>query len=85
MKDSIGKHQGVPYIYILPTIRFDIQSGVSLADFEAAAYYNFSVARRPILIIVEEDGVKAIKTIIQEAFFGPTDLSVVLTLLDIIR
>lgn len=76
LKDSIGKPHQVPTIFIIPTVRFDIQTGASLAEFEFPAYYNYFVLKKKIILITDDESAKAIRTIFQETLLGPLDLSV---------
>lgn len=76
LKDSIGKAHQVPTIFIIPTVRFDINSGASLAEFEFPAYFNYFVLKKKIILVTDEESGKAIKTIFQETLLGPEDLSV---------
>lgn len=79
LKDSIGKPHNVPTIFIIPTIRFDINSGASLAEFEFPAYFNYFVLKKKIILVTDEECGKALRTIFQETLLGPIDLSVGLT------
>lgn len=76
LKDSIGKPHNVPTIFIIPSIRFDITSGASLAEFEFPAYFNYFVLKKKVVLVTDEESGKALKTIFQETLLGPTDLSV---------
>ena len=74
IKDSLVRPQGVPAIYILPTGRFDINSGSSLAEFEFPAYYNYFVLKRKIIVVTDRDGERAMREIFQETLLGPASL-----------
>lgn len=76
VKDSIGKPGGVPVIYILPTIKFDIQGGVSLAEFEFPTYFNYFVLKTKITIVTDQKGGENLKKVFQETLFGPVNLEV---------
>jgi hypothetical protein len=76
LKDSIGKPHQVPTIFIIPTVRFDINSGASLAEFEFPAYFNYFVLKKKIILVTDEECGKSIRTIFQETLLGPEDLSV---------
>ena len=76
LKDSIGKAHQVPTIFIIPTLRFDVNSGASLAEFEFPAYFNYFVLKKKIILVTDEDSGKAIRTIFQETLLGPEDLKV---------
>ncbi len=74
IKDSVVRPHGVPTIYILPTSRFDINSGSSLAEFEFPAYYNYFILKRKIVVVTDRDGERAMREIFQETLLGPLSL-----------
>lgn len=74
MKDSVVRSHGVPTIYIIPTVRFDINSGSSLAEFEFPAYYNFFILKKKITLVTDKQGEVALRQIFQETLLGPANL-----------
>lgn len=43
VKDSLNLGIEIPTYYIIPTNRFDKKFGISVAEFEFPAYFNFFV------------------------------------------
>ena len=71
VKDSIMQGLKVPTTFIIPKQRFDKVTGISTAEFEFPAYFNFFVLRSKIRLVADKDAEKAIRTIFQETLLGP--------------
>jgi hypothetical protein len=84
VKDSLNLGLEIPTYYIIPTKRypfclmcsFDKKYGISVAEFEFPAYFNFFVKKRQISLICTAEVEQAIRTVFQETLLGPTDYSV---------
>ena len=51
VKDSMVMGKEVPSYFVVPSKRFDYNVGISIAEFEFPAYFNFFVKRRKITLI----------------------------------
>jgi CRP-like cAMP-binding protein/phosphoribosyl 1,2-cyclic phosphodiesterase len=71
IKDTIGKPEGVPAIYLLPGHLCSVELGISLADLEFPVYYNYFVKRRRTTVICEEHQKRNLTAMMREAVFGP--------------
>ncbi|MEB3205364.1 MAG: cyclic nucleotide-binding domain-containing protein [Candidatus Sericytochromatia bacterium] len=71
IKDTIGKPEGVPAIYLLPGHLFSAELGISLADLEFPVYYNYFVKRQRTTVICEERQKRDLTAMMREAVFGP--------------
>jgi hypothetical protein len=76
IKDSLGKARSVPLIFIMPSIKFDIQAGVTLSELETPAFYNFFVHKKKITVVTDLKGAGVLKMVFQEALLGPANLDV---------
>ena len=77
IKDSMNIGLDVPKYFIVPSKRFETRLGLSVAEFEFPAYFNFFMKKRQVNLIVDKEGEEAIRTIFQETLLGPADVSVV--------
>lgn len=71
IKDSMAMGLTLPVHFIVPKERFNFQMGVSVAEFEFPAYYNFFLKRRKINLITTPDVEPLIRTIFTETLLGP--------------
>ena len=71
IKDAINMKQDVPLYYIIPNDRFNRKYGLSVAEFEFPAYFNYFVRNRKIILICSEEAQQAIQAIFQETLLGP--------------
>jgi phosphoribosyl 1,2-cyclic phosphodiesterase len=73
IKDGMALGLDVPVAYVVPHELFDRRRGISVAEFEFPAYYNFFLLKRRARLVVESDAVEArIRGVFQETLFGPT-------------
>ncbi|MBF0407335.1 MAG: cAMP/cGMP-dependent 3',5'-cyclic-AMP/GMP phosphodiesterase [Candidatus Riflebacteria bacterium] len=73
IKDTLSLIGEVPETIILPNRLFSSERGVSLADVEFPAYYNFFVKKRPLRIIGQPHQLETILNVLHEALFGPRE------------
>lgn len=74
IKDSMALGLDVAGIYVVPPDLFDRRRGMSVAEFEFPAYYNYFLKKRRAKLIVHDVGVEQrIRAILQEALFGPPE------------
>lgn len=71
LKDTIFLPLGVPSVFILPIQHFDPAQGMSVAEIEFPIYYNFFIKKRKTRIFVNPGHIENMKTVLQEAVFGP--------------
>ncbi len=72
VKDVMALELEVPVLYILPRELFDRRRGLSVAEFEFPAYYNFFLLQRKARMGFETPDVEArVRAIFQETLFGP--------------
>jgi hypothetical protein len=74
VKDSLIAGKEVPTYFVVPTERFDRKVGISVAEFEFPAYFNFFVKKRQVSIICTEEARDAIRIIFQETLLGPENM-----------
>ena len=73
IKDGMALGLEVPGAYVVPHELFDRRRGISVAEFEFPAYYNFYLLKRRARLVVESAAVEArIRGVFQETLFGPT-------------
>lgn len=72
VKDVMGLGLDVPVLYVLPRELFDRRRGLSVAEFEFPAYYNFFLLKRRARLGVDDRSVEGrVRAIFQETLFGP--------------
>jgi CRP-like cAMP-binding protein/phosphoribosyl 1,2-cyclic phosphodiesterase len=72
IKDVMSSSLDVPILYVLPQELFDRLRGLSIAEFEFPAYYNFFLLKRRCRLLVEDASVeRRVRAIFQETLFGP--------------
>ena len=71
IKDSIGLGLGVPTIYVLPTAWFSRRRGVTCAELEFPAYYNYFLHGRKLVAVCDEEGRRRLHAVLREALLGP--------------
>ncbi len=72
IKDGMALGLDVPVAYVVPHELFDRRRGISVAEFEFPAYYNFFLLKRRARLVVESDAVEQrIRGVFQETLFGP--------------
>ncbi len=71
IKDSMKLVGEVPDSFVLPNKLFSAERGVSLADIEFPAYFNFFVKNRPIKVIGQSHQIETILGVLKEAVLGP--------------
>ncbi|HNV70247.1 MAG TPA: cAMP/cGMP-dependent 3',5'-cyclic-AMP/GMP phosphodiesterase, partial [Candidatus Ozemobacteraceae bacterium] len=76
IKDTLTMSGEVPDTFVLPNKLFSSERGVSLADIEFPAYYNFFIKNRPVKLIGQTHQIETIINVLQEAVLGPNDIDV---------
>ncbi len=71
IKDSLGLGLGVPTIYVLPSSWFSRRRGMTCAELEFPAYYNYFLHGRKLLAVCDDDGRRRLHAILREALLGP--------------
>ncbi len=71
IKDTLDLIGEVPDTFVLPTKLFSTERGVSLADIEFPAYYNFFLKNRCIKVIGQTHQLETIMGVLKEAVLGP--------------
>jgi CRP-like cAMP-binding protein/glyoxylase-like metal-dependent hydrolase (beta-lactamase superfamily II) len=72
IKDGMALGLDVPGAYVVPHELFDRRRGISVAEFEFPAYYNFFLLKRRARLVVEDAAIEArIRAVFQETLFGP--------------
>jgi CRP-like cAMP-binding protein/glyoxylase-like metal-dependent hydrolase (beta-lactamase superfamily II) len=75
IKDSLSQGLQLPSHYVLPKQRFNLQTGINVAEFEFPAYFNFFVLRKRINLIITREVEALIRTIFQETLLGPKEVA----------
>jgi CRP-like cAMP-binding protein/phosphoribosyl 1,2-cyclic phosphodiesterase len=71
IKDSMGLGVPLPEVFVVPPDLFDRRRGLTLAEIEFPAYYNFFVLKRRARLIVEtNDTANRLRTVFRESLFG---------------
>src|SRR4051812_14823807 len=72
IKDVLALQLDAPVAYVLPRDLFDRRRGISVAEFEFPAYYNFFLLKRKVRLVVDDKSVEMrIRAVFQETLFGP--------------
>ncbi|MBI3890507.1 MAG: cyclic nucleotide-binding domain-containing protein [Candidatus Wallbacteria bacterium] len=74
IKDTMVLPEGVPTLYVIPERLFAIERGISLAELEFPAYYNFFLKRQSIRVVCRHEQRKILEPVLREALFGPEQL-----------
>lgn len=75
IKDVMALALDVPFAYVLPRELFDRRRGLSVAEFEFPAYYNyFLLKRRCRLVVFSREIERRVRAIFQESLLGPAAL-----------
>ena len=77
IKDTMALPKSVPLVFVLPRALFDWRKGINLADLEFPIYYNFFIRKQKTRIICTQAQAGRLVRALQEALFGPTELSLV--------
>ncbi len=73
IKDVMDLKLDVPIAYVLPRDLFDRRRGLSVAEFEFPAYYNFFLLKRRCrLVVLSRDVERRVRAIFQESLLGPS-------------
>jgi CRP-like cAMP-binding protein/phosphoribosyl 1,2-cyclic phosphodiesterase len=71
IKDSLALGLPLPSVYIVPPDLFERRRGITLAEIEFPAYYNYFVLKRRARIVVESDETaNRLRTMMRESLFG---------------
>ncbi|KAM3132704.1 hypothetical protein pb186bvf_015249 [Paramecium bursaria] len=73
VKDSLNLGLEVPTYYIIPFHRFNKKFGISVAEFEFPAYFNFFVKHKQVILICTKEAEASIRIVFQETLLGPLD------------
>ena len=76
IKDSLAIMGEVPDTFVLPNKLFSSERGISLADIEFPAYYNFFLKNRSIKVIGQSHQIETILNVLNEAVLGPSHVNV---------
>lgn len=76
IKDSLELGREVPTMYIAPKNLFSFRRMASIIDIEFPAYYNFFIQKKSVIIFCTDYQKKVIKGVMEESFFGPTNLNI---------
>lgn len=74
IKDIMQMGLDLPTHYVLPNHRFSLDKGLSMAEFEFPAYFNFFIKRRKIILICQKAVEPLIRTVFTETLLGPQSL-----------
>ncbi len=77
IKDTMKILGDVPDTFVIPNRMFSAERGVSLADIEFPAYYNFFIKRRSIRVIGQRHQIETILRVLREAVLGPDNIQLV--------
>lgn len=75
IKDTLALTGDVPDFFVLPTRLFSPQRGISLADVEFPAYYNFFLKKRSLRVAGLPHQIEILRGVLQEAVLGPTEIN----------
>eukprot|EP00899_Mesostigma_viride_P025510 jgi/Mesvir1/6143/Mv00844-RA.1 len=75
IKDSMALGLDPPQFYVLPKDMFVRSVGISVAEFEFPAYFNFFVKRKKVVLIIAKEREQVVRSAFREALLGPEDLS----------
>ncbi|MFO0555929.1 MAG: cyclic nucleotide-binding domain-containing protein [Polyangiaceae bacterium] len=71
IKDSMALGLDLPAVFVVPPDLFDRRRGLSLAEIEFPAYYNFFVLKRRARLVVESSATAdRLRTMMSESLFG---------------
>jgi CRP-like cAMP-binding protein/phosphoribosyl 1,2-cyclic phosphodiesterase len=71
IKDTIPTSHGVANIFVLTPTFFDYERGVSLAETEFPAYFNFFVKQKKVCLVCTAAQEERVRRIMHESLFGP--------------
>ncbi len=77
IKDTMKILGDVPDTFVIPNRMFSAERGVSLADIEFPAYFNFFVKRRSIRVIGHRHQLETVMPVVREAVLGPDNIQLV--------
>src|SRR5262249_55196985 len=73
IKDVMELRLDVPVAYVLPRDLFDRRRGLSVAEFEFPAYYNFFLLKRRCrLVVLSQDIERRVRAVFPESLFRPS-------------
>jgi len=71
IKDSMALKLPIPDVYVVPPDLFERRRGLSLAEIEFPAYYNYFVLKRRARMVVEDDRTaNRLRTMMRESLFA---------------
>jgi CRP-like cAMP-binding protein len=74
IKDSLAALGEVPAIFVLPTIWFSRRRGITVAELEFPAYYNYFLRDRPLVAVCDDGGARRLRAVLRESLLGPEHL-----------
>ncbi len=75
IKDTLGLIGEVPEYYLLPNHLFSPERGISQADIEFPAYYNFFLKKRKLKVLGLPHQIELMRGVLREALLGPRELN----------
>jgi len=74
IKDSMLTADGVPAIFVIPPEMFSAERGISLAELEFPAYFNFFLKKKRITIVCRPSQREGLVCILSRSLFGPVEI-----------
>ncbi len=71
IKDALAAGLEVPATFVMPQTWFARKRGVTVAELEFPAYYNYFLRGRRVTAVCDEAGRARIRAILRESLFGP--------------
>jgi CRP-like cAMP-binding protein/phosphoribosyl 1,2-cyclic phosphodiesterase len=71
LKDAVAVLGQVPTIYVLPSTWFSRRRGLTIAELEFPAYYNYFLHGRRLMAVCDDDGERRLRTVLRESLLGP--------------
>jgi hypothetical protein len=71
IKDALYAGRTVPSIFVLPEVWLSRRRGVSFAELEFPAYYNYFVCGRKLTAILDAAARPRLRHVLRESLFGP--------------
>lgn len=74
IKDTMVMESGVPAIYVVPERLFSAERGISLAELEFPAYFNFFIKKGRTTIVCRPEQRATLEAVCSQSLFGPGEL-----------
>lgn len=72
IKDTMKGATGVPNLFILPSVLFDLHNGISLGELEFPLYYNYYLKGQKLRFMCRKEQQRPLFRLLKEAVFGPS-------------